>query len=364
MDGRGKEVTHKCVGVESSLSSNEDIHFQKGNNINPYTVRQYGSTKMPYKDGVTQNQTMVTMSKEIWNFLLKGRISITAEYLPGKLNVLADKEHSGFKRLEIGLSHIPRGNFQVENSRDRSLCFESLPSNSLLQILEDGSIQSRKGCLSNKLEQEIDLSVCSILPNRKGAKEVMREQVCMMVCVMVSSTPANKCQQSNSAARQQKLAIKPKRGIPSFNKTRLTSSSGLACIRKTLEAEGVSERDASLMTGARRAGTTFHYQSAWRKWSCWCNERKIDPIRRDVNCILDFLAACFEEGLEHSTIAGYRSAISAYHDPVKGVKIGEHPRVTAISTGVFNNRPPKPKYTKYTSVCYFYIGMWIWLSPI
>ena len=61
--------------------------------------------------------------------------------------------------------------------------------------------------------------------------------------------------------------------------------------------------------------------------------------------ILDFLADLFEQGLEHSTIAGYRSAISSYHDSVDGCKAGEHPLVNALLKGVFNNTPRKPIYT-------------------
>jgi len=62
-----------------------------------------------------------------------------------------------------------------------------------------------------------------------------------------------------------------------------------------------------------------------------------------VNYILDFLSDSFTNGLQHSTIAGYRSAISAYHSPIDGLKVGNHPRVTALLEGVFNKRPPQPK---------------------
>jgi len=41
--------------------------------------------------------------------------------------------------------------------------------------------------------------------------------------------------------------------------------------------------------------------------------------------ILNFLGECFDRGLEHSTIGGYRSAISAFHEPVEGFKVGQHP---------------------------------------
>jgi len=61
--------------------------------------------------------------------------------------------------------------------------------------------------------------------------------------------------------------------------------------------------------------------------------------------ILNFLGECFDRGLEHSTIGGYRSAISAFHEPIEGFKVGQHPDVSALMAGVYNQRFPKPKYT-------------------
>ena len=39
----------------------------------------------------TVNQKMNQVSKELWEFLKGNGITITVEYLPGKLNTLADK---------------------------------------------------------------------------------------------------------------------------------------------------------------------------------------------------------------------------------------------------------------------------------
>ena len=44
------------------------------------------------KMGGTQNLKMVELAKEIWEYLLKWGITITAEYLPSELNLTADWE--------------------------------------------------------------------------------------------------------------------------------------------------------------------------------------------------------------------------------------------------------------------------------
>ena len=51
------------------------------------------------------------------------------------------------------------------------------------------------------------------------------------------------------------------------------------------------------------------------------------------------------QDFQFNTIAGFRSAISSYHDPIDGVAVGKHPRVSALITGVYNNRMPQPRYT-------------------
>ena len=50
----------------------------------------------------------------------------------------------------------------------------------------------------------------------------------------------------------------------------------------------------------------------------------------------------FSGGYEYSTIAGLRSVISAYHEPIDG-KSGEmNSGVAALLLGIFNNTPPQP----------------------
>ena len=56
------------------------------------------------------------------------------------------------------------------------------------------------------------------------------------------------------------------------------------------------------------------------------------------------MAELFEKGLEYRTIGTHRSAISAFHDPIENIRVGNHPRVSALMSGIFNKRPPQPKY--------------------
>ena len=118
----------------------------------------------------------------------------------------------------------------------------------------------------------------------------------------------------------------------------------MGCLRKRLAEEGISERASDIIVSSRREGTLSIYSSDWNKCVSWCVEQDVDPVRRNVNWILDFLAFMFESGYEYRTIFKHRSAISALHNNIEGRPVGEHPQVSSLITGVFNNRPPQPKY--------------------
>ena len=60
--------------------------------------------------------------------------------------------------------------------------------------------------------------------------------------------------------------------------------------------------------------------------------------------VVKFLSWMFDVGYEHSTINSHRSAISAYHPKIGGIKVGQHDLVIRVMDGVFNGRLPQPRY--------------------
>lgn len=115
----------------------------------------------------------------------------------------------------------------------------------------------------------------------------------------------------------------------------------LAHIRDSLRSQGFSEEAALLMSKSVRLSTHRLYKSRYREYVRWCRKGTLDPISAPIVEIANFLAEKFHEGLSYSTLCGYRSAISAYHDYVDGRKAGEHPKLVKLLKGVFNCRTPK-----------------------
>ena len=56
------------------------------------------------------------------------------------------------------------------------------------------------------------------------------------------------------------------------------------------------------------------------------------------------MSQIFQNRIQYRTINNYRSAISAFHDYIQGKPVEEHPRICSLVAGVFNSRPPQPKY--------------------
>lgn len=66
---------------------------------------------------------------------------------------------------------------------------------------------------------------------------------------------------------------------------------------------------------------------------------------------MDFLAHLYyDKGLQYRSINVYRSTISVTHVVVDGIPVGSHPLIKRFMKGVFELRPPQPKYRETWNV--------------
>ena len=65
---------------------------------------------------------------------------------------------------------------------------------------------------------------------------------------------------------------------------------------------------------------------------------------------MDFLSELYDKGLTYSAINCARSALSSYVSLDDGSVVGQNPLVCRLLKGVFQSRPPKPKYTEVWDV--------------
>ena len=122
------------------------------------------------------------------------------------------------------------------------------------------------------------------------------------------------------------------------------ATSRLACVQRSLQSKGISSNASKLILAAWRPSTNSVYNSAWKKWHCWCIAREVDPLCPSLADITGFLAHSFDEGLEYRTINTYRYALSGVLPPMEGFPVGQHPLVVRLLKGILNLRPAMPRY--------------------
>ena len=355
MDGSGEAITHKYIRTESSKVGNSNVHkiVSKGEG-NSLTDGQYCSSIPHCENGGNKKSTAIRLEQaDMGVYYTTGNHNysrtFTRETQCGGGCTVSVSE--GLQRMEvmpICLQETVPGSMGTIN---RSICLQGFEPTSKVHVLEAGPFQSGNGCFSNRLGKSRSLCVSTVLPHFQSSKKSTKREgnidinnPGMANSALVSQGPRNVYKKSDFNSKNKEITFKSKQRSSSTSTKPQSTTDGLDSLRERLTAEGISEKTASLITDSRRGSSLSHYESAWRKWSSWCNERDVDPIRCTINFVLDFLSDSYDKGLSYNTIAGYRSAISAFHEPIDGSSVGKHPHVSAILTGVFNNRYPQPKY--------------------
>ena len=115
---------------------------------------------------------------------------------------------------------------------------------------------------------------------------------------------------------------------------------GMTAVRSSLSTRGISQRVANTILASRRDSTIGQYEDRWTCYVKWCLDRgTADPFSADLVEVLDFLQSRLDAGLAASTVRGYSTAISTFHNPIDGCPAGQHPLIIRFLAGVDNVRP-------------------------
>ena len=207
-------------------------------------------------------------------------------------------------------------------------------------------------CPPVSLEQLGRVRLPTLLPNRQVHQENQGGRghsdnggTCLALTAMVPGTPRTFSGFSPDSTRNPDAIDRPIQQPTSSDNHRTTATSRLEIIRNQQQAEGISSGASQLLAAGWSRGTNTTYESAWKRWDSWCSERKIDPISCAIQPFLEFLTSLFKEGLQYRTINTIRSAISMTHKHIEGTPLGQHPLVSRLLRGVYNTRPPQPRYS-------------------
>jgi len=310
--------------------------------------------------GGTWSKQLSDLALEGWDWCLRKNLTIHAEHIPGRLNTTADRESrrkvdSSDWRLnpEIFLySHAEIGTVQY-----RPVCGKAQhPARKILQLPTQSSGRSY-GCIGSEMGSSDSLCLPPLhfgwqgLAENKTGGSASGSGDCTTVAVatMVSSYVGHADGLPNSSTPDSYLHNQSERRITPLDEAGPSSVSRLESLRQRI-GKGISKETFELMSAAWRKGTEKRYSSAWKCWSSWCSQRGCNPLSPSIGQILQFLTEEFQKGKQYSTINLYRSALSATLPTMDGYPVGQHPLVCRLLQGVFNKRPPAPRYQNVWNV--------------
>ena len=119
----------------------------------------------------------------------------------------------------------------------------------------------------------------------------------------------------------------------------------MACLRGQYSSSGLSSRTANLILSSWHAGTNKRYSLVWQKFCDWYCSKQINPVQSSIVQVAEFLTQEFDTGKCYRTINSYRSALSSVLPPIDGKPVGQHPFIVRLLKGIFNEKPPLPRYT-------------------
>ena len=123
-----------------------------------------------------------------------------------------------------------------------------------------------------------------------------------------------------------------------YNKeTSIGSQDGTFSCPVQLEGPELTEETIALMDNATRGSTKTKYQCVEKKWLRYCATNNIDT-QATTNSLLNFMASEYNRKLSYNYIKGYAAPLAAYTKNV------DFDLVRKLRKGMFNDRPPKPKY--------------------
>ena len=282
-------------------------------------------------------------------FVHHSRASPWGRQLCGKRRIQGDSIDC---RVAVTLTNIPTDPGIPQQLQHRPVCSSPQYSVETVCELETRSRLSGGRCPTAALEQVGGICLPSLLPNWQVCQEGQRGQgfsdtssTSLEVTAVVPSITRTVSGLSPNTPTNSEALVRPIWQATSSDGNRPAITSRLESIRHRQQADGISSEASQLLAAGWSRGTNTTYESAWRRWDSWCSERQVDPISCSIQPFLEFLTSLFKEGLQYRTINTIRSAISMTHNHIEGLPMSQHPLVSRLLRGIYNIRPPQPRYS-------------------
>ena len=309
--------------------------------------------------GATKSLLCNKIAKSVWMYCVKNEIWLIACHVPGVLNFEADKSSRQFNesiewQLQPGIFLKV---IDIHGTPEIDL-FACRLNNQLPKYVSWKP--DRRACHVDAFSFSWSGKFVYIFPsfsllNRYLQKLENDQTLALLVAPVPADTglvaPATKPSGGKS------ITAPTRQGPPHPSTIRDSTSSakpnetdGMSVVRQYYETRGVSKSAVGLLMASWRGGTKKTYSGYIKKWTAFCLKRKVNHLQPLVVAVLDFFSELFDEGPTYSAINCAGSALSSYVHLDDGSVVGQNPLVCRLLKGVFQSRPPKPKYTEVWDV--------------
>ena len=308
------------------------------------------------KMGGTRSQDLIDLTKVIWSWCLTRDLKLSAQHIPGKVNITADflsrflrdrtdwtlnpKIFTALNQLwgpyQVDLfatrfsTQVPRFfSWRADPEAEATNAFTQSWSNLLCFAHPPWCLITRT--LQKARREKVTITVITPLWKTQPWFPVIMDMV-IDHPILLPESPDIVIPSPNCGCPVQDH-------IPQLVAWKVSGDTS-----ETGQFLKVLESSSLPLGGQRQMLTTTRPGGTWRKWEEWCTSHCV-PTFSAFSDILGFLAHHFEQGKQYRSLNCYRSALSSCHLPIKGFSVGQHPLVSRLLKGAFNLRPPQPKYS-------------------
>ena len=255
--------------------------------------------------------------------------------------------------MEVEPSGIPSSApVHTTGTGSRSVCFSGHDTVASLCQLATRPIYVEDQCVHSQLVRPPRLRISSIQSEialsaeaGAGGVHVSNDHTDVAGCSLVSSAVGPVCGDSHTPPSQSRALDECTRRATFTGGGTTATAHGLDSVRQSWSSRGLPEPVSNLLTASWRDKTQRHYESAWSVWRGWCTSRSFDPVSPPaIDTILQFLRDQYHDGKAYRTLGTYRSALSNALGTFDGHLAGTHLLVIRLMRGVYNTRPPQPRY--------------------
>ena len=162
--------------------------------------------------------------------------------------------------------------------------------------------------------------------------------------ILVPTNAANPNRLSDSASTNKELIDFTMKERGSLSTTSKTKTTGGSFIREAISNRELPQEIEEVITDSWRTSTRSRYESVLKRWKCYAISRNENSCITNIDSVLRFLHAMYNDGCLYSGLCATPSALTSVVTINGFVKLSDHPLLVRYLKGIFNRHPPLPRY--------------------